>query len=103
MASSTPADPAAVVAASLAAANTARVVYLDKLGNVPSWLPSFLAFDLDKDSIPDVLEPHMWGEAMSALLWAILTFASPNTLAYKAAVKVQAARDAAIAAGYLPK
>jgi hypothetical protein len=93
---------AEIAAAALQAANAARSISLEKV-DVPPWLPGFLAFDTDHDKIPDVLEPHMWSEAMSAVLWAILTFASPNTLAYKAAVKVQAARDAAIAAGCIPK
>jgi hypothetical protein len=90
-----------IVNESLEAANAARVVALARV-QAPPWLPAFLCFDLDNDKIPDVLEIHMWSEAMSAILWAILTFASPNTLAYRAAVKVQNARDAAIAAGYIP-
>lgn len=85
-------DPAAAVAASLTAANAARAAALARV-TVPDWLPSFLAFDLDGDAIPDVLEDHLWTDAMDAVLWAILNFASPNTVAYKAALKIVSARE----------
>lgn len=84
--------PAEIVAESLKAANTAKIAALEKM-QTPPWLPSFLAFDLDGDKIPDLLEPHLWSDAMNMLLWAILTFASPNTIAFKAATKISKLRD----------
>lgn len=80
--------PAEAVQASLEAANSERAAALSKM-TVPPWLPGFLSFDLDGDKIPDVLEPHLYSDAMDAVLWCLTMFAPPNTVAYKAAVLIQ--------------
>lgn len=95
--------PESIAAAASDAAAGAYSNELAKRVEKPSWLPDFLAFDLDRDGIPDVLEPHLWSDAMATLLWAISTFAPADSQAAKVAARVEEARQKAMNAGVLPR
>jgi hypothetical protein len=85
----------------LAAVLLFGAVALYEAGLAPADKPPHL-MDLNRNGIPDYREPWFWRGLWRAVSWAVRTFASPDTLAFRAVQHAERFREDVLKSGRNP-